>query len=260
MSRAMAPVDPRYALSRMKVALIGCGAVGSQLAQMLVHFGAGQHHSLKLFDEEILTIENIHRHFASVGDVGKNKAEATAAAISRIKPDVLLKVFTRNALYHWKEFESCDLVIDASGDWNTQSALNAALMYGGREDIKALLHAWTFLNGEASQCFLNLNDEYACFQCLRPDMDEHWRFPVRYEDDLINPRHFFFPRKDYPMFTDDHKIAASLAATAAVNWATENLCSRLSTVEFDESRPRGQLHSSPKPAKNCSVCSEIRRN
>jgi molybdopterin/thiamine biosynthesis adenylyltransferase len=251
--------DSTLSLSHLKIALIGCGAIGSQLAQMLVGYGAGLHHSLRLFDKENLMLNDIHRHFGGLPDVGKNKAEATASAISRLFPDRLLKVFPGNAFYHWNEIEGCDLVIDTTGDWYTQSSFNESLMFGDK-NIKALLYAWVFLKGEASQCFLNLNDEYACFQCLRPDMDEQWHFSVTYEDDKINPPHLFFPRKNYPVFTDDHIVAANLAAMTAVNWADDKPCGRLMTVEFEEGRPHGESHCFPRPAENCSICSEIRRN
>ena len=75
----------RAALAQQKMAIVGCGSIGSALADMLVRAGVG---SLTLIDPELLKIENTGRHVLTRSDVGQPKAEALARRLLEVNPEL----------------------------------------------------------------------------------------------------------------------------------------------------------------------------
>jgi molybdopterin/thiamine biosynthesis adenylyltransferase len=64
-----------------RIVLIGCGGIGSQLANPLVRYLASRpepHPLLVLVDGDAFEAGNLHRQACAVGDLGTNKAEALA--------------------------------------------------------------------------------------------------------------------------------------------------------------------------------------
>ncbi|MCX6064976.1 MAG: ThiF family adenylyltransferase [Chloroflexi bacterium] len=66
-----------------KIALIGCGALGSAIAELLVRGGASD---LLLVDHDFLVAGNLVRHTLSGEHIGKNKAVSMAQRLSTIAP------------------------------------------------------------------------------------------------------------------------------------------------------------------------------
>ena len=112
----------REALKDTSVAIIGVGAVGSLLAEMLIRSGVG---ALALVDGRSVRPGNCVRHVAIPADVGRSKAEAVRDRIvavglltktearQNLKP--LTEMLTSAAAAE-KLFEDHDLVIDATGN------------------------------------------------------------------------------------------------------------------------------------------------
>jgi adenylyltransferase/sulfurtransferase len=73
----------KAALAQQKIAIVGCGSIGSALADTLVRAGLG---SLTLIDPELLKIENTGRHVLTPREVGQPKAEALARRLLEINP------------------------------------------------------------------------------------------------------------------------------------------------------------------------------
>lgn len=85
----MLTADSRSALRQAKVAIIGCGGLGSNVAAMLVRSGVGE---LTLVDFDRVEEDNLNRQMFFRDDIGRLKAEALADILRRIDPSVLLKV------------------------------------------------------------------------------------------------------------------------------------------------------------------------
>jgi sulfur carrier protein ThiS adenylyltransferase len=98
--------------SKFKIAIAGCGGLGSNIAQMLVRSGIDK---LKIIDFDTVCISNLNRQFYFVDDLGKLKTDALECNLKRIglTLDVekrALKV-TRN---NFKElFIDVDILIEA---------------------------------------------------------------------------------------------------------------------------------------------------
>ena len=241
------------------IALIGCGTIGSHLAKMLIQCGAGINGKLTLFDNQLLSLGNIGRHLLGFAAVGENKASAVKNELERFHPQVNVFAVDDDALAKWDMLKKHDLIIDATGEWNVQSALNERFLQDCGDRLKGILHSWVFMNGAAVQSFLNLGDEFACFRCLKPKFDGPWRHPAGDEHDELNLQPASCGDGSYvPFSVDASTMAASLANRMVLDWATGKLGKRLRTVVVDMDRGRLQKPVSPPPSAHCPACASKR--
>jgi hypothetical protein len=70
-------------LRSARVAVIGCGALGAPIAEMLIRGGV---HQMTLFDDESIEIGNLTRHTLSMNDIGYGKAARLAQHINSLNP------------------------------------------------------------------------------------------------------------------------------------------------------------------------------
>lgn len=82
-------LDPalRARLGECRVAIIGCGGLGSNVAEMLVRSGVGR---LTLVDFDTVNECNLNRQFFFRDQIGMLKTEALAENLRRIRSDVRL--------------------------------------------------------------------------------------------------------------------------------------------------------------------------
>lgn len=75
---------------RNRIHIVGCGSVGSTLAENLARCGL---HSFALYDFDTVEPHNIVNQMFTEEDVGRNKAEATRDIIKSINPDADVEVY-----------------------------------------------------------------------------------------------------------------------------------------------------------------------
>jgi molybdopterin/thiamine biosynthesis adenylyltransferase len=170
-------------LRNKRITLVGCGAIGSYVAQSLVRLGAGTGTgSLLLIDPEILLPENLGRHVLGYSALFENKARAMARELQASFPLARVEILTESAIEYSSLFVA-HLVIDATGDEAVATALNARHLEEAPNT--PLLHAWILGNGEAAQAIWVSGDKHACYRCLRVidhDGQLQYRFPVLKDD------------------------------------------------------------------------------
>lgn len=66
-----------------RVAIVGCGALGSVVAELLVRGGVSD---LLLIDDDVIAVGNLVRHTLSGQEIGQNKAEALARRLATSSP------------------------------------------------------------------------------------------------------------------------------------------------------------------------------
>lgn len=168
-------------LKNVKIALVGCGTLGSHIAHTLVKIGAGMGKlgKLSLYDSDVLETENLARHTLNESYLGEIKSVALKHQLENIghwdincaaKPH--LSSDATDSVY--KEHE---IIIDAVGSIPMSNMLSIryhALFGDGLTDT-ALLHGWIDANGLAARCLLD-DGQYGCIHCLRQNGSE--RFPV----------------------------------------------------------------------------------
>ena len=99
-----------------RIAIIGLGALGSAVAELLARGGAS---SLALFDPELLASGNICRHTLTLASVGRTKVRAVAARLREVSPFVSVTEFEKGLFGDARQvtdaLDPFDVVIDCSG-------------------------------------------------------------------------------------------------------------------------------------------------
>lgn len=118
--------NEKYAdLSKSRVAIIGCGSLGSAVARLLAQAGVGQ---FLLIDPDVMKAHNTSRHVVGLGGVGKAKVDSLAELLQMDFPHQGLakcikgRVETLSAA-QFSDIDKCDLVISAGIDLPGDSAL-----------------------------------------------------------------------------------------------------------------------------------------
>jgi hypothetical protein len=127
---------------RKKVAIIGCGALGSGIAVMLAKAGVSR---FILVDNDILGWENVRRHELGAEWVGVAKTTALKTRIERSLPDVehvsayacgIQELIASNP----SVLDDVDLIICATGDWGTDVFLSQKVPLIKRQP--PILYTW----------------------------------------------------------------------------------------------------------------------
>lgn len=124
-----------------RIAIIGCGALGSAISDLLVRGGL---RNLALFDGDILEPGNLGRHVCGFDDLYENKAVALARRLSCASAHIRVESFPGALPFARDEREarenllSSDLWIDCSADENLYEWLNR-LAHSSR---KAFAHVY----------------------------------------------------------------------------------------------------------------------
>ena len=132
-------------LRTAKVALVGCGSLGCQVARLLALAGVGE---LRLADPEVLEWANVGRHVLGVTAQGKNKAIALADQLGREFPHSQFTGHGRRWQECHKTLEGCDLIISTTGSLDDEAELT---MWQRDHAGKAFVFGWTEPRGCAAQ-------------------------------------------------------------------------------------------------------------
>lgn len=141
-------------LRNSKICLVGCGALGSQVAELLVRGGCRR---LVLVDSDFVEYGNLCRHVLTSLSVGEKKASMLALRLKSIIPDGCIEVYTCGLPGDGTEISRCaqnavsssDVVIDCTGDVNCGMWLS--LLTGNNKLARGVR---AFMSGEAE--FLSL--------------------------------------------------------------------------------------------------------
>lgn len=132
--------------------VIGCGAIGGQLAVQLAQAGVGR---LTLIDDDTLTWQNIGRHVLDSSAVGERKSIAIAKSIKRRFPDAIVDAITET----WEDCKpdevnvltKADLLIAATGNAASNLRLDAL---AAEDKIAPVIYAWIEPFGVAAHAVL----------------------------------------------------------------------------------------------------------
>lgn len=152
-----------------RVCVLGCGAIGSLVAE---HLARGGVRSLSLFDNDTVELENLSRHTLGPGDVGRSKAIALARRLNGIHPGANVRGFgmalppTPIAARKDQEgqtlLDAADVLIDCT---TSEPAFRWASQLG-RSGGKLVIHM--FINAHARMLTICTSGRHAsCFQVAR---------------------------------------------------------------------------------------------
>ena len=162
-------------LSTKSVVIVGIGSIGSGVTELLTKAGVRR---LTLIDKETMDSANSSRHTLGARSVGKNKAQEAARELAARFPHLTFLPFSDPAAKILFEdpaaIRDADLLISTTGDWPTESLLNAfftkgqalpTLLYGWTEPYAAAGHAVVFFHG------------HGCLRCVSDDIGR-FRVPI----------------------------------------------------------------------------------
>jgi molybdopterin-synthase adenylyltransferase len=155
-------------LLQSKVLIIGLGGLGSPVAMYLAASGVG---TLVLCDHDVVDPSNLQRQILHhTHDVGRSKTESAAEALHELNPDVQL--ITVSSKLEGKrliaEINAADIVVDASDNFPTRYALNAACVAAKTPLISG---SAIRMRGQVTTFRFDLSPS-PCYHCLYPDQGE----------------------------------------------------------------------------------------
>lgn len=147
----------------VRVAIIGCGALGAVIAQTLAQAGISK---LTLIDAEVFNIENIGRHVLNASFIGCLKAEALKDELQGRFCDAsflaIPKTWQRAFADDPSILEDCDLIVSATGDWLSDAHLN----FIARQTSTPVVFGWLERFALAGHGVF-IPPGGACLQCMK---------------------------------------------------------------------------------------------
>ncbi|MBI4578069.1 MAG: ThiF family adenylyltransferase [Planctomycetes bacterium] len=149
-------------LSASRVLLVGCGALGTHLADTLVRAGVG---FLRIVDRDYIEPNNLQRQILFDEDdiaAGLPKAEAARRKLQRINSQVTVEGLVADANYRNIEqlAEGADLLLDGTDNFETRYLMN---------DLAVKTHRpWIYgaCVGATGLCLPILPDDSPCLRCV----------------------------------------------------------------------------------------------
>lgn len=155
-----------------RICLLGCGAIGSLVAEYLARGGVND---LTLVDSDLLEFENLVRHPLAPFDVGEYKAKALVRRHKGLSPSTIVTGYSASVPISQASSEYAplreklglaDVIIDCTAD---DSAFRWASHYG-RIEGKTVIHIYT--NPHARMLTLCCSGRHASCQRVASRLDE----------------------------------------------------------------------------------------
>ena len=109
--------------SKKNIVVVGCGGVGSVLAELLLRGGFT---NLTLIDNDIVDLTNLQRQIYTEKNLGENKSKALLKRLISINRDAKIKSISK--ILDEKNIESIcfsfDLIVDCTDNFKTRKLIN----------------------------------------------------------------------------------------------------------------------------------------
>jgi molybdopterin/thiamine biosynthesis adenylyltransferase len=160
-------IDGQQRLLDSRVLLVGAGGLGSPVALYLASAGVGE---LTVCDGDTVDLTNLQRQVAHATDsIGMPKVESIARTLRAINPSTRVVALAQRlegrALL--ERVAAADVVVDASDNFPTRHALNAACV---RQRKPLVSGAAIRFDGQVAVFDLR-DDRSPCYHCLFPQPD-----------------------------------------------------------------------------------------
>lgn len=145
------------------VAILGCGALGSKIAEILAQTGISK---FSFIDPDKLTTDNIYRHSLGLPKVNNAKSIALAEKLKLERPGLAIFPFRNNA-EEWiktSNIEDVDTIIIAIGHTPTEISLVRSI-YGLNKNFHVIV-AWVEPYNLGGHFISFNNKQLGCLNCL----------------------------------------------------------------------------------------------
>jgi len=151
----------------LKIAIIGCGSIGSNLAYKLCKSGLS---NMILIDPDTLKSDNIGRHFLGMQDVGKKKSLAMAETLNSQFIGMKVEAYTGKAQHFINEVSNVDLIITAIGSDAPAVEPHFAELVKQKE-LPPMLSCWLEADAIAGHSFFVDKEMSASFEEMTNKME-----------------------------------------------------------------------------------------
>ncbi len=170
-------------LQKSRVLIVGCGALGTVVANNLVRMGIGH---IRFVDRDFVELTNLHRQILfDEEDVSKNmpKAKAAEQKLRKINSEVTIEGIVKEVNSRTIEgfIEGMDLIIDCTDNFKTRFLINDAAfknnlpwIYGGALGTSGMIKV--FIPEEKT----------GCLQCMIPKPPDSGALPTCDTAGVIN--------------------------------------------------------------------------
>ncbi len=150
-------------LLNSKVIIIGCGALGTNIANNLVRAGVG---TLLIVDRDLVELNNLQRQaLFDEEDIGTPKALTAALKLQKINSDIEIKYLIKdlNSTNIEEIIDGFDLVLDATDNIPIRMIINDACVKNGIPWIYAGVI-------QTNGMLMNIIPGGPCFRCILPEV------------------------------------------------------------------------------------------
>lgn len=241
-----------------RIALVGCGTIGSHLAKFLVQSGAGHDDgTLLLLDNQTLEPGNVGRHYLGTTSIGDSKPGALKAAILRQFPEANILPMATHAEGFFEILAGYDLIVDATGEEALSMSINHHFVAHRRnhETAPDVLHVHLFGNGAAAQALLVDGSDFACLKCLKPDHYGNWRFSPLKSGVAPSQSVAACGEAQYIAYgVAAPAMAAALALQLILDWNSGTPTPRMRTFRIEKKDTQEVNDKNPDRSSRCVAC------
>jgi len=243
-------------MKNKSVTVVGCGSIGSYIANAMARLGAGtgERGQLKLIDPDSLGAENLGRHTLGYPFLFQGKASGMRDEIRRHFAYANIVAVDESA-FDDPELFACDLLIDATGEESVSERLNGLRL--SLERGPPILHVWIRGNGDAVQALWVDERKYGCYRCLIvPDRLHHRRerFRLLKQD---TQRRTDGCRSYTPYAVSASMYAGALAAEMVGAWLQGSPSPRFRTHAIRPAVVHTVANQDMEKMKGCPACNPI---
>ena len=173
--------DGQKKLAKSNVVVIGCGALGTTIANNLVRSGIGH---VKIVDRDIVELNNLQRqNLFDEDDIGLPKASTAAEKLEKINSDIKIDYVVDDVNHRNIEriIKNMDMVLDGTDNMLIRFLINDA----------CVKHGIPWVYGGAIETYgMTMNiipDKTPCFRCVVHDLPEAGLLPTCDTVGVLNP-------------------------------------------------------------------------
>jgi len=246
-------------INEKEVTIIGCGALGGEVADSIAKAGVGQ---INLVDYESMAMDNSIRHVIGIDKMGYAKVHALSQHLFYHNPFVTINPLPYNVLSHDLEdyLTSKGVGLSTIADDNIEGFINEQAVISN----KTIFYARALRGGKAARIFRVIPGKDACFNCLSIYKSESHDDFTLIPDDLSLPtitNECNNPIR--PSSASDLKLISSLFTSMVLQHLQKGeskynhwiwFMEQIEDVPVNKLKPLTLEESSLNPHPNCQYC------
>ncbi|MEZ8096726.1 ThiF family adenylyltransferase [Photobacterium swingsii] len=243
---------PQDAVHRAKIAVVGCGAVGNEVAKNLALLGVGY---IDLYDFDTIELHNLTKSVLfREQDVGLNKVEVAKKRLLELEPNIIVNAMHGDIweLLEFNALEQYKCVICCVDNFEARIKLNKLCLLAGIPLIN------TGIDSKYCQIevypFGQLNDQ-ACYECSLP-LTVYEKVQERYSCGWL--KKVAFQEKKIPTTILTSSITGSFAASSAMSFIKGDFGDHASRILVNSLTGQSSI-TSLTTSDQCPCCSEVQK-